>query len=162
MTISISDELEQALNAEESGELGKIIQSRRPEHFENLLKLVTTDSDINAKRRIKAIYALGRWGNLSVISDIERVLPQLDEAGRIAAVDALGRLGTKQALEVVSRYTDDPSSQVRKFVIYALRKIGDLEAQTRLRQIANQDSENWLRELASKQIERLSEKSRVI
>ncbi len=155
MTIPISEELEQALNAEESGELSKIVQSRTPEHFESLLRLVTNASDVDPNHRIKAIYVLGQWGNPSVIPDIEGVLPQLDEAGRIAAVDALGRLGTQQAVELISRYIDDPAPQVRKFVIQALSRIGNLDAQTKLSQIANEDPENWLRGLAYKQIERI-------
>ena len=117
-------------------------------------KLVSTDPAVKREYRNRALYALGRWGDPSIVPDIARVLPELDETERITAIDALGRLGTKQALEAVAKYVSDPSPQVRKFVIRALDRIGGREAQTKLRAIANEDPEKWIQGLAARHIEK--------
>ena len=148
MASILPGELESALKAEEAGELNEIIRRHRPEHFEILRKLATNPT-ANAEHRNKALYALGRWGDLGVVSDIERIFPGLDEAGRIAALDALGRLRPSQALATVTRGSNDPSPQVRKMAIEALRRIGGPKAREQLRAIAERDPEEWIRRLAA-------------
>lgn len=150
MDVSLPTELSRALEADEAEELGEIIRGHRVEHFDVLRKLVSLDPDVSAEHRRKALYALGRWGDPSVIPDIERVLPNLEEGGRIAGINALGELGTDQALQVVARYGRDPSSQVRKVVVEALGRIGGAEAQRALRAIAEEDPEEWVRRLAAR------------
>ncbi len=152
MALSLPRELRIALEAEEAGELNEIIRAHRKDHFDTLRKLVTTDPAVPKEYRNKALYALGRWGDPRVVPDIERVLPEMDEAGRIAALDALRRLGTDQALETAAGYARDPSPQVRKFAIQALDRIGGPRAQTTLRDIATEDPEEWIRGLAARNL----------
>jgi HEAT repeat protein len=154
VNLPLPDELTRALEAEEAEGLNEIIRAHREGDFESLRGLVSTDPSVDKGHRNKALYALGRWGNPSVVPDIERVLPELDETGRIAAIDALGQLGTEQALEAVTRYSSDPAPQVRKAVVLALSRIGAPEAQTRLRAMANEDPEEWIRGLAARHLEK--------
>lgn len=154
MSLQLPVELEEALEAFESGAMDMIIRARRKEHFEALQRLVSTDAAINKRHRRRAVYALGRWGDASVVPDIQRVLPELDQSERITALDALGRLGTAPAAETVAEYANDPSPQVRKFVVQALGRIGGPEARARLRSIADEDQEEWLRGLAARQAEK--------
>lgn len=146
-------ELELALEADEAGELSEIIRGHRAEHFESLRKLVSTDTAVTAEYRKKALYALGRWGDPRIVPEIERILPELDETGCIAGLDALGRLGRKQALATVTDCSIDPSPQVRKAAIQALSRIGGPEARQRIRVIADEDPEEWIRKLAAKSAE---------
>ena len=152
MNQKIPIELERALEAFETGDLDQIIRERRREHFEVLRRLVSVDSGVKKKYRQKAIYALGRWGDVSAVPDVLKVLPELDESERITAIDALGRLGTDQAREAVASYARDPSPQVRKFVVQALGRLGGSEAATHLDDIAGKDGEAWIRQLAARQI----------
>ena len=142
-----------ALEAFESGFLDQIIRAKRPEDFEALRSLVVTDAPGLDRYRRRAIYALGRWGNPEAADDIVRVMPRLDETGRIAALDALGRLGTESARDAIASYGEDPSSQVRKFVVRSLGRVGGPEATERLREIARTDPNGWIRELAQKALE---------
>jgi len=153
MAISVSNELTRAFEAEEAEQLSEIIRRKKREDFETLRRLVLAGPDVNEAHRQKAIYALGRWGDAGVIGDIERILPQLAEPGRIAAIDALGRLGTQRALEVIAQYEQDPSAQVRKLVVEACNRIGGTKAEGRLRTIARDDPEEWIRKLALKRLE---------
>jgi HEAT repeat protein len=152
--ISLSDELETALASDEVGELDEIIRGHRPEHFQNLKKLVLADPAVKREYRKRALYALGRWGDRSIVPEIARVLPDLDETERITAIDTFGRLGTRQAFEAVIGYVRDPSPQIRKFVVHALGRIGSREAYEKLRTIANEDPEKWIQELAARRIEK--------
>jgi len=154
VNLPLPDELARALEAEEAEKLNEIIRAHREGDFESLRGLVSTDPSVDKGYRNKALYALGRWGNPSVIPDIERVLPELDETGRIAAIDALGQLGAKQALDVVARYSSDPAPQIRKAVVLALSRINAPEAQTRLHEMANGDPEEWIRGLAARHLEK--------
>jgi HEAT repeat protein len=143
----IPDHLLKALQAEDSGPLDAIIRAQRPADLEVLRRIVASD-DLPEELRRKAIYALGRWGDVRSVEEIERALPALGEGARIAAIDALGRLGTEQALQTVARFRDDPSPHVRKFVVKALSQSGSAEARVGLREIAEKDPEEWVRNLA--------------
>lgn len=147
MDLDLPVQLESALEAEEAGALNEIIRDRRPEHFE-VLRALATGPAIDAPYRTKALYALGRWGDPSVVPEIANTLSELDEGGRIAALDALGRLGTEPAVAAVARSSDDPSPQVRKMAVEALSRIGSPEARQRLEAIGHTDSEAWIRKLA--------------
>ena len=148
MAAILPRELEAALNAEEAGELNEIVRRHSPGHFE-ILRELATDPTTKPEHRNKALYALGRWGDPRIVPDLERLLPELDEAGRIAALDALGRLGVEQALPAVMRTSNDPSPQVRKMAIEALKRIGGPQAREQLRAIAERDPEKWIRRLAT-------------
>ncbi len=140
--------LKQALQVFETGELDLIVKKKRRDHFDALRSLLSLDSGVEPEHRQRAIYALGRWGDTSVVPDLVSLLPRLDESERITALDALGRLDTKEARTAVETCADDPSPQVRKFVVTALRRLGGPDAESRLRWIAKEDGEGWIRDLA--------------
>ena len=145
-------ELERALGAFETEALDKIIAQKRPEDFQVLHNLVALEADVNPNQRQRAIYALGRWGDASVVPDIVKLLPTLKESHCITALEALGRLGTQEACEAVMSFADHPSPQIRKFVVAALSRIGGPAAEERLRQMGREDREGWVRELAMKRV----------
>lgn len=148
MVVPLPPELVKAFEAEEAQELGEIIRTHRPEHFDALRQLVAGGSTVREAYRTKALYALGRWGDPSVVPEIVQVLPQLREVELIAAIDALGRFSTSQAIEAVGAHAKHASPQVRKLVVQALTRIGGPAAQKKLRTIADEDAEAWIRELA--------------
>lgn len=150
--------LKHALDVFEIGELERLIREGRPDHFEALKALVSDDPDIHPDHRQRAIYALGRWGDKSVVAEVAAVLPKLDEDARITALDALGRLGTSEARAAVEACAHDPSADVRKFVVAALRRLGGSQAESRLRKMAREDSEGWVRELAVRALEKRGER----
>jgi HEAT repeat protein len=143
----LSDELRLAFDSDDAQQLGRLIRQRRKADFEALTDLLS-DPLVSSEYRMKALTALGRWGDRTVIPVMREILPQLNERERIAAIDALGRLGTAEAEVAVSAYVDDESPQVRKFVILALDHIGTAEAKEKLSRIARQDQDAWIRQLA--------------
>ena len=68
-------------------------------------------------------------------------------------MDALGRVGSAEAEAAVSSYAEDESPQVRKFVVLALRRIGTPQSRAKLKQMAQQDAEGWVRKLAAGQLD---------
>jgi HEAT repeat protein len=145
-------ELKDALKAFEIGALDRIIDRKRKEDFKALRVLLNKDADVNPDDRQRAIYALGRWGDPSVVPEIVSLLSTLKESHRITAIEALGRLGTNPARRAVESYADDPSPQVRKFVVEALSRIGDRAAKAALQKIAREDREPWIRDFAAKRM----------
>ena len=95
---------------------------------------------------------MGLWGNPSVIPEIANALPSLDEPGQIAAIEALGKISNKEALDVLDKYTDNPSVQIRKASVVALSRIDNTGARDRLKIIADNDEEEWLRKLAARKL----------
>ncbi len=148
----LPDELREALEAEEGGDLDRLIGRRQPGDFEALQSLLSLDPSIPPDFRTKAMYALGRWGDTSVAPDIVRLMPDLDDRGRISALSALGHLGESEAIDAISEFVDDPSPQVRKSATLALSRIGTPEATAKLGEIAVNDPEPWIRNLAARQI----------
>ena len=153
MTV-ISEELLEALRADESGDLDAIIERRRAEDFDALRSLLTLDPAVEPSHRAKAIYALGRWGDPAVTEAIQSLLPGLEKAERIGAIDALGRLGAEDALDDILEYIDDESVSVRKFVARALGRINTPRARTELRKLERTDPSDYIRSLASKLLSR--------
>jgi HEAT repeat protein len=147
---AMSEQLLDALRSDESGELDQLIRMRRQEDLEALQGLLSMDQSVKQEYRVKALYALGRWGNPASIDLIRRLLPHLEETERVRAIDALGRLGTQDALEGILEYADDESIFVREFVIRALGRIATPEARAKLREIERSDPVNHVRALASK------------
>ena len=148
----IPTELKDALKAFEIGALDKIVARHRREDFDALRRLVAEKSAGDPNDRQRAIYALGRWGDPSVVPDIASLLPNLKESHCITAIEALGRLGTQAARQAVEPYAGHASPQVRKFVVVALGRIGDSAAKSTLRKIAREDKQAWVRDLASKRM----------
>ena len=147
---AMSNELLAALESDESGDLDEIVRRRRQEDFETLLRLLSMDPSGKQAHRVKALYALGRWGNPAAVPAIRRLLPHLDEDERTRAIDALGRLGTREALQSILEYANDASLFVRKFVTLALGRIGAPEARAKLKEIERSDPAEHIRALASR------------
>jgi HEAT repeat protein len=139
-----------ALEAEESGELARLLSRKRAVDFAALRSLLSLDPSVSSDFRRKAMYALGRWGDPSVVPEIRRLLPQLDAGERVSALSALGRLGTPEAETAIIEFADDPSPQVRKTAALALRRIGTPEASAKLRHLAASDPVSWIRQLAAR------------
>ncbi|MBB4934848.1 HEAT repeat protein [Lipingzhangella halophila] len=143
-------ELRAALEADDAGEFAQLLRQRRPEDVEALRDLLSTEDDIPADHRTKAMYAFGQWREESVVPEIRRLLPGLDERGRIGALSALGRIGTPDSVEALGEHAEDPSPQVRKAAAVGLGRVGTPDARRRLTQMAQAESEPWLRDLATR------------
>jgi HEAT repeat protein len=76
----------------------------------------------------------------------------LPESHAYTAIEALGRLGTATARDAVAGRANDPSPQVRKFVVEALARIADAPAQAVLEKMARGDTEEWIRDLADRRM----------
>ena len=142
------EELRQALEADESGDLDVIIQQRRPEDFEALRRLLSGDAAAEPLRTW-AIYALGRWGDPAVAGAIRDLLPRLGHDERITAIDALGRLGSREAVDGILGYAHDESLPVRKFVARALARINTPQARAGLSELERTDASDYIRSLAA-------------
>lgn len=145
-------ELERALDAFEVGALDGIIENKRRRDFEALCRILCEEPATDPVRRQRAIYALGRWGDSSVVPDIVDALPRLKESHCITAIEALGRLGTKDARKAIERFADNPSPQVRKFVVKALSRIGGRAAEARLQKMVKEGRDDWVRDFAAKRM----------
>ena len=148
--VELSNELRAALEAEEAGELVQLVRRGRPEDFVALRSLLSVDPSIPPGFRTKAMYALGRWGDPSVVPDITRLLPELGERERVGALSALGHLGASEAAPAILEFANDPSPQVRKAAAVALSRTATPEAATKLRDLAANDPLPWIRELAAR------------
>jgi HEAT repeat protein len=148
----LPSELRQALQVDESGDLDAIIRQHRPADFEALRRLLRAGPEAGPLLRVRAIYALGRWGDPAVVGEILTLLPALDQDERIKAIDALGRLGTDEAAAGVLAYARDDSLPVRKFVTRALGRIGTPRARAGLGELSQSDSSEYIRSLAAAQL----------
>lgn len=148
----LPDELQAALEADDAGELNQLLQHRRPEDFQALQSLLTLDSPVPADYRTKALYAVGLLGDPVVVPTIIRLLPELDERGRMSALSALGRLGTPEATAALIEHADEPSPQVRKIAVLALSRNPTPEAQRKLQDVAASDPVAWVRETAERHV----------
>lgn len=145
-----SKELFRLLESDCGHTLEPVLAEKEQATFESLRSLLSLAPSVNPTHRQRALYLLGRWGNPAVVADIRRIIPQLDEYERITAVDALGRLGTEEALAGIIEHTNDPSPDVRRFVVIALGRINSPQAQDKLREIEASDQVDFVRERASK------------
>jgi HEAT repeat protein len=150
----LSARMQRALDSDCADDLNEIILAKRKADFDGLRRLISTEADVEPRYRTLAIYALGRWGNEAVVDDILQVLPDLDDTGMLTAMDSLGRLGSQKALQGVLEHADDPSPQVRKFAIRALGRFELPAARVKLMEINEKDSDQQLRDLARKYIDR--------
>lgn len=153
MTRTMSTALREALESDCAHGLEPVLQTRENKDFKALQGFLSKQPSTKTKPyRAKAMYLLGRWGDPAPVKAIRRLLPRLDEMERVTAIDALGRLGTEEALQGVLKCSDDPSPQVRKFVVKALAKLNRPEATQRLKKMSSKDSVNWVRTTASKHL----------
>ena len=149
----VTETLTRALESECARDMCEVIAKRASSDFAQLREVVANDK-APAQERIKAIYALGRWGDTKAVADIAKAMPKLDELGTITAIDALGRLGSPAALKAVLRHTKAPSPELRKFVIRALGRFTGAEAQRTLQEMHKAEQVPHLRNLALKYVER--------
>jgi HEAT repeat protein len=148
----LPNELRRALEAEESGELDRLVRQRRSVDLEALRSLLLPDSAVPSDFRMKAMYALGRWGDPSTVPDIRNVLPLLNDRETITALTALGHIGTPEAASVILEFADDSSPQVRKSAAIALSRTGTPEALAKVRNMAANDPLPWVREVAGRRV----------
>ncbi len=148
----LTAELRAALEAEESGELVRLVNRKRSQDFAALRELLSVESSAPPDFRTKAMFALGRWGEPSVIPDIVRLLPTLSERERISALTALGHLGRPEAASAILEFAHDASPQVRKAATVALRRISTPEAIAKLEDIAANDPLPWIRDFAARRL----------
>ncbi len=146
--VQVSDRVRRALESDESGDLDRIVQEKNPEDFAQLRSLLPSGAAIEPGYRRKAIYALGRWGDTTVVPEITGLIPAMGEQDLIAAADALGRLGSEEALNGVLRISESDSRNVRKFAVRALGKFDRPQAVERLVQFRENDPDESLRNLA--------------
>lgn len=144
-------EIFDALEADDAGPLHEIVRRRREEDFQRFRRILAS-SDAPERWRIRSMYALARWGDPSVAPEIERVMPELSERGRIAGIDALGRLRAEVAIDTIVAHATHPSAHVRKTVAHALSRIGTARADEELRAMAEKDPTDWVRGVARKQL----------
>jgi HEAT repeat protein len=140
---TISEALREALESDCAHSLEPVLKARRSEDYQALLEFL--EQPPKPELRLTALHLLGRWGDRTVVSAIQRVLPDLDELGRCRAIDALGRLGGPEARAEMLKQTDDPSPQVRKFVVHALKRLGGPNAQDALQRIKQHDPAEFVR-----------------
>jgi len=146
----LPEDLRAALDSDDAEEFGQLLRRRRPEDFQALQELLSPEPSIPPDHRTKAMYALGRWGDPSVVPAIRRLLPELDERGRISAVSALGHLGTAEAVAAIIEHADDPSPQVRQAATLALARSSTPDAQAKLQEVAANDPLPWIRDVAAR------------
>ena len=152
MMIQLPDELRQALGADDAEDLMALLKRRRKRDFRALQGLVSVDPVVPPHFRTKALFALGWWGDPSVVPLIREILPHLDERARISAISALGHIGSQEAVVEIAEHLGERSDQVRKAAVAALSRADTPEAREKLRQVASDDPVPWVRELAARKL----------
>jgi HEAT repeat protein len=143
-------ELREALESFESCPLDEIVERNRTQDFEALREFAASGApELDLRQR--AVQGLGKWGKSQAVPAIVSFLatPGLEPLHRVTAVEALGRLGTKPARDAVIEHADDPSPDVRKFVVRALGQIGDATSKAKLRGMAKSEPRDWVKKLAA-------------
>ncbi|GEM_PF-2427261 len=120
-----------------------------------LLSLLGAHSKASFPHRQRAIFVLGRLGKTEAMGTIINAIPELDDNGRVAAADALGRLGGTKARNELVKLSSDSNAQVRKFAIRGLARIGGKAVVERLRTVAVDDPQDWIRDVAHKQLQKV-------
>ena len=146
-----SIELNNTLEPDSAYSMAQLMEAKRSQDFSDLLNVLKREPD-GSYARVKALYALGRWGDDKATPSILDIIPSLNELERVTAVDALGRLGSAKALGGVLELTEDPSPHVRKFVVRALSRFKKPQAEKALKAIERSDGETFVREYAKKYI----------
>jgi HEAT repeat protein len=149
------DELIQILETECGHSIGDVLSQKSPDLFAALMTLLAPDAAVSALHRQRALHLVGRWGDPAAVPAIRRLLPHLEARERLVAVDALGRIGTADALDGVLEHVEDPSPDVRRFVVSALRRIGTPPARARLNELARHDPTDFVRDRAAKALSSL-------
>lgn len=149
---NISDRAERMLATDCGHSLEELAQDATTDDIARLIAVVE-DPNETPPRLQRAIFIVGRMRRKEGLDPILSAVSRLDEAGRIAAADALGRIGGAKARDALIKLSDDKVSHVRKFAATGLARIGDTRAMKRLRQLAEEDSESFVRGIARKRVE---------
>jgi len=152
--VEIREQLEKALNSDDLGPLETIVERGDPDDFETLRELVRSEETSETYRR-RAMSALGRWPDREdeAAEAIESVLPRLTEIERITAMSALGRIGTPAARDILLRSRSD-APDVRRQAVNALARIRDEAAMDAIREMAEEDDSEMVREKAQELLAR--------
>ena len=154
---NFSVELTQAIESDCAHAMEALMQAKRKEDFDSLLELLEQDVD-ESNAKVRALYALGRWGDNKATTVIVKALPSFNELERVTAVDALGRMGGTDALDSVITLKEDPSPNVRKFVVRALSRFKKVKADKELKSMIANDKEEFVRNYASKLLDQTTKK----
>ncbi len=144
-----STELTNAIESDCAHSMEPLMEAKRSQDLKDMLDLLKEDVG-TSNARARALYALGRWGDPKVVEQISEALPLFNDLERASAIDALGRLGSAPALASVISLQDDPSMQVRKFVVRALSRFKGAKAAKALKYMEENDSEDLVRAYARK------------
>ena len=140
---NLSPALRASLESDCGHSLESILADHRTEDYQALMEILVQPP--KQEYRLKVIHLLGRWGEQDAVSTIEDILPTLSELERSRAIDTLGRLGGPQAEAAVLKHVDDASPQVRKFVVYALKRLNSPNSREVLQRITHNDSADFVR-----------------
>ena len=97
---------------------------------------------------VSAGQALGRHSHPAALEALLRGLEHSRDETKVAAADGLMTRGDTSACKALRKLLDHPSYEVRYHVVKAAGSLGCLDSET-LRQIATNDTEQDIRELAS-------------
>lgn len=145
--------LMRALSADDAIDLAAIVRRRRPRHLA-VLKRIIADDGVDPVVRARAVSAIGAWGDAEAAPSIVAVIDELDDDGRASAVQALGRLDASIGVDILLRASHDPSPHLRKIAVAALARSDHDLALSRVREMASDDAVPWVRERASRALDR--------
>lgn len=150
----IADELvvEQALVAE----CGNPLLERRAVNptTRALLEANAEDPSNESSRRQRAVYLLGLWPDDRTAELLTRVMPTLDEPGRLGAAVTLGRIGTAESINGLIELAKDASPDVRRIAVERLGRTDAPEARRVLSEVASDDSSDFVRARARDAVRR--------
>ena len=150
---TFSMELSRALESDCARDMEPLMKAKSDDDFNGLLSVIA-GKDVTPSTKVKALFALGRWGKKEAVATIRKHVTSLDELGKVSALDALGRLHSTDSLETVLQLTSDASPQVRKFAVIALSRFKSAKATKQLKVMEAEDDENYVRLTARRYIVR--------
>lgn len=119
-----------------------------------LLEAVIEDSGDEPSRRQRAAYLLGLWPDRRTAELVRRVMPTLDEPGRLAAAATLGRINTSESVDGLVELTADPSPDVRLVAVGRLARSARTVAREALTHLSLNDSFDLVRTRAGEALRR--------
>jgi HEAT repeat protein len=152
----IPNRVERILNTDCGQSLEELASQASAADIKQLIEVVS-DPKETTTRITRAVFLLGRMKQKQALEAILAAAPRLKGDDQIAVADALGRLGGAKARGELIKLSSEESPQVRKFSARALARIGDKTALARLRKIAKEDKEDFVRQAAEKQLNKLSQ-----
>lgn len=149
----ITDRAERMLATDCGQSLEELARTATDEDVARLIA-VAGDAKESQARITRAVFLLGRMNKKQALEPVLAAVSRLEGDARIAAVDALGRLGGAKARTALIKLSSEADPQLRKFAARGLSRIGDKASLDRLRRIAEEDAEEFVRKTAQRQLER--------